>query len=79
MLLQRLIRGRAIQNDMFEGASFRSELITELLQPLRTDISAAAVPSAQQADASILVAGAMRQVLQCASSLSRICLSFCSS
>lgn len=71
MLLQRLIRGRAIQNDMFEGASFRSELISQLLQPLRMDVTAAAVPSQQAAHAATLVGGAVRQMLQYAlSSLS---------
>lgn len=34
VLLQRLLRGRAIQNEMLQAAAHKAELITELLTPV---------------------------------------------
>lgn len=62
-LLQRLIRGRAIQNDMLDAADARAALLAELMAPLRPGTSAAAAVPPQQARVAAMVATALRPVL----------------
>lgn len=64
-LLQRLLRGRAIQNDMLDAADARAALLTELMTPLRLDCSAAAVVPMREARVAAMVAGALQPVLMC--------------
>lgn len=61
-VLQRLVRGRAIQRDVLAAAARHAPLITELMTP----VAAAAVPAAAAGDVAMtLVCAAMREVLQC--------------
>ena len=66
-LLQRLLRGRAIQVDMLASAARHADLIAELMTPLGHDCMAQ--PPARpgvHAKAAELVATAMRETMQCA-------------
>lgn len=67
--LQRLLRGRAIQNDMLEAATARDALLTELLQPLRTDLSVGVTVAPEEAHVANIVASSIRPLLMCAASL----------
>lgn len=64
--LQRLLRGRAIQNDMLEAAAARDALLTELLHPLRTDLSVGVTVAPQEAQVANMVASSVRPLLMCA-------------
>lgn len=63
IFLQRLMRGRAIQNDMMDAASARDALLTELLHPLCTDMSVGVTFSPQEAYVANMVASSIRPVL----------------
>lgn len=65
-LLQRLLRGRAIQNDMLDAADARAALLTELMTPLRSDWSAAASVPMREARVAAMVAAALQPILMCA-------------
>ena len=64
--LQRLLRGRAIQNDMLESAAARDALLTELLQPLRKDLSVGVTVASDEARVANMVASSIRPLLMCA-------------
>lgn len=68
-LLQRLVRGRAIQNDMLDAADARAALLTELMTPLASGCSAAAAVPMREARVAAMVAAALQPVLMCASPL----------
>lgn len=48
LLLQRLLRGRSIQNQMYEGVMRRRKLINELVEPLVDSTSALDEPDEQE-------------------------------
>jgi hypothetical protein len=70
--LQSLLRGRAIQNDMMEAAAAREALLTELLHPLRTDLSVGVTFTPQEARVANMVAASIRPLLMCAAKLTEI-------
>ena len=66
-LLQRLLRGRAIQAEMQAAAALQAALITELMTPLDTAGCPLAPPMPQQQSSTLVAVGAIaRQTLQCA-------------
>lgn len=64
VLLQRLIRGRAIQSDMSTAAAFRLDLVRELMTPVA---EASPDESVDGSVAAMLVATIVRKLLQYAS------------
>jgi len=58
LLLQRLLRGRAIQNTMFEGKERRKHLITELRAEAEQDAREMARPSSAERRAALITATA---------------------
>eukprot|EP00892_Ulva_mutabilis_P003413 jgi/Ulvmu1/1443/UM011_0173.1 len=67
-LLQRLVRGRAIQNDMLDAADARAALLEELMTPLRAGTTAAAAVPPQHAHVAAMVAAALRPVFMAVAS-----------
>lgn len=68
VLLQQLIRGRAIQSDMYAAAEFRRELIRELMTPLAAPVGAGGTEVGQHPEAAATdaaVAADVRRMLQC--------------